>query len=85
MYVEKKVAYSRSIIMAKRKGKGFVEGHDAGVGKGDFANMPREVMMKAYPKPVNGVYGSMDDSIVGIDDVMDGSYRKTKSRLSNQK
>lgn len=68
-----------------KKGKGFVEGHDERIGKGDFANMPREVVMKEYPRNKGARGGYMDDTITGIDNVIRGSEGKASRHMSNQK
>lgn len=36
-------------------------------GKGSFANMPQEKMMKSYPKQAYGNYGKYQDSMESID------------------
>lgn len=63
----------------------FVDGHDENIGKGDYANMPKEVYMKEYPKARMGRDGELDDSIVGIDDVEDEAASKRNRYVSNQK
>jgi hypothetical protein len=63
----------------------FAEGHDEGVGRGDFANMPREVVMRPYPAASALRGGMLDDTITGIDAVQHGSEAMTMRHLSNQK
>ncbi len=64
--------------MAKKTMKDF--GHD----KTSFANMPQEVHMSQYPKQAN--YGEeLDDTMTGIDEVVDHGKGKIKKHLSNQK
>lgn len=65
--------------------KSFVEGHDERVGRNDFAGMPREVVMEEFPKPRTGLGGELDDTIMGIDDVMSMSEAKARKYVSNQK
>ena len=74
-------------MYAGREGhsRGFVDGHDEGVGRGDFANMPREVVMKEYPRASALRGGMLDDTITGIDAVQHGSEGMTMRHLSNQK
>lgn len=48
--------------MKKEKGSYYGKGH------GDFAGMPKEVEMKAYPKaPGPKREGSLDDTMTGVD------------------
>ena len=70
--------------MAKKK-SGFVTGHQPGVGKGDFANMPQQVDMRAYPKARSYRDTDLDDTIDGIDKVIDMSENKSRKYMSNQK
>lgn len=53
-------------------------------GKGKFANMPQEVMMKEYPK-CDYVRSDLDDTMTNIDMVKDKSVKKAKKYVSNQK
>lgn len=69
--------------MAKDKGR-FRDGHDEMIGKGDFANMPQDVMMSEYPKVRHGS-GDMDDTITGIDEVQDEGAARRNRFISNQK
>lgn len=71
--------------MAKKGKGGFVEGHDEGVGKGNFANMPQEAMMKSYPKNKGKRNENIDDTISDIDDVISNSESKRSRYISNQK
>jgi len=68
-----------------RDGRGFVEGHDESIGKGDHAGMPKEVMMKDYPKSRMGRSGEVDDSMSDIDDVQGMNAEKRNRNVSNQK
>lgn len=69
---------------AEKKG-GFVEGHEPGVGKGDFANLPREVVMKEYPRNRMHPGARLDDTISDIDAIQSDSVSELQRRLSNQK
>lgn len=69
--------------MAKDKAS-FRDGHDEQIGMGEFANMPKDVMMSEYPK-VRHASGDMDDSINGIDEVQDEGAARRKRFMSNQK
>lgn len=70
--------------MAKEK-SGFVTGHQPGVGKGDFANMPQDKMMKSYPKAKSYRDTDLDDSMGGIDSCIGASENKARKYMSNQK
>lgn len=55
-------------------------GHD----KTSFANMPQDVHMSEYPK--QGNYAEeLDDTMTGIDEVIDHGKGKAKRFMSNQK
>jgi hypothetical protein len=65
--------------------KARIEGQEPGIGKSDFAGMPKDVYMESYPKstrlPMNE---NIDDSMREIDDV-DGRADGKRSRYrSNQ-
>lgn len=68
-----------------REGKGFVEGHEPNVGKGSFANMKQDVVMKEYPKRKMGRSVYIDDSMSDIDDVEEKSVSKRNKYVSYQK
>lgn len=70
--------------MAREK-KGFIEGHEESVGKGQFANMPTDVKMQMYPKVGLTMNENIDDSMTDIDDIGNESESKRKKYLSNQK
>lgn len=74
--------------MAKGKfsptGHGTSEREGKAVGKGNFANMPQEVSMKAYPKGATYGTSDLDDTMTGIDRSNSGSVSKARSRVSNQ-
>ena len=65
--------------------RGFVEGHDRSIGRNDYAGLPREVVMKEFPKNKMHPGAYLDDSISDIDAIQDDSVRQMQSRLSNQK
>ena len=69
--------------MAKKGG--FPVGHEPGVGKGEFANLPQEKVMTSYPKPSSLGERDLDDSMTGIDSTMTGSVGKARKYVSNQK
>ncbi len=51
------------------------------MGKGKFANMPSEVVMKEYPKPNYSTDPRLDDTIVRLDDDMrDATKTLNKNR-----
>lgn len=70
--------------MAKSR-SGFVEGHDESIGKGQFANMPTDVMMREYPKSTMGRDKELDDSMTDIDDVQEQAASRRNRFVSNQK
>ena len=53
-------------------------------GRGEFANMPKEVSMAAYPKAHEAGPGYEDDTITRIDGENGRAQTKTKRYLSNQ-
>lgn len=48
-------------------GKGTSENEGSAWGKGQFANMPSEVVMKPYPKGGYSTDGHLDDTIQRLD------------------
>ena len=66
-------------------GKGFVTGHDEGVGHGDFANLPQGTVMKEYPKSRMGRDGMLDDTITDIDGINTHSEHQRSKYVSYQK
>lgn len=66
------------------KSRDFKLGHDEEIGKGEFANMPKDVRMEQYPKTRHG-RGDMDDTISGIDEVIDQGAERRDRYMSNQK
>ena len=71
--------------MKHKKSKGFVEGHDEGIGKGNFANLPQEVMMKPFPRNKMLKNGMIDDSMTGIDDMISSGEVNVSKHISRQK
>lgn len=53
--------------------------------KGNVANMPQEVIYKAYPNAFEGLEGSVYDDLAGIDGQMRKDYAGMKKRLSKRK
>ena len=49
-------------------GKGTSEHEGKAWGRGSFANMPQEVIMKEYPKGGYSTDGHLDDTIARLDD-----------------
>lgn len=66
------------------KGRGFVEGHDENIGRGEHANMPKEVRMEAYPRARMGREGEIDDTMSRIDSEIDQSVGQRDRHRSNQ-
>ena len=50
------------------------------MGQGQFANMPTEVKMKAYPK-VNEAHPPIDDTMGRLDSDEKDSYKKSKKTM----
>lgn len=80
----RKNSQNRRTNMAKSR-RGFIEGHDEGIGKGEHANMPKETIMESYPKSRMGRDNMIDDSMSDIDDVQDAAISKRDRNMSNQK
>jgi hypothetical protein len=57
---------------------------DFGKNKTSFANMPQEVVMREYPKQ-NAVNSDLDDTISGIDEVVEHGKGKIRKYPSYQK
>ncbi len=55
-----------------------------GKDKKSFANMPQEVKMEEYPKQ-SSIPCELDDTIEGIDEVVEHSQGRAKSHQSYQK
>lgn len=53
--------------------------------KHNIANMPQEVVYKAYPSAFEGLEGSVYDDLAGIDGQMRKDYSGMKKRLSKRK
>lgn len=70
--------------MGKATGLGKSEKEGKAWGHGQYANMPHEVVMEQYPK-CRAVDGVEDDTINGIDDVVDRGVAKVGKYMSNQK
>jgi hypothetical protein len=54
------------------------------VGKGQFANMPQEVKMRAYPKANEYGPSDLDDTMTEIDNVNRKAHSRARSNVSNQ-
>lgn len=70
--------------MAKANMHGNSEREGKAWGKGEFANMPKELKMNAYPKANQFGPGDLDDTMTGIDRSNSAAASKTRSNLSNQ-
>lgn len=64
---------------------GVSESEGKAWGSGQFANMPQDVKMQAYPKASNYRGRPEDDTITGIDSVCQKSESTASRYLSNQK
>lgn len=67
---------------AKMHGKSEKEGH--AWGRGEFANMPKEVKVGSYPKSHQDGPGVEDDTMVRIDAENKRAEKKSQRFLSNQ-
>ena len=67
------------------KSDSFVTGNDPMVGRGDYANLPQQVMMKQYPRSPELRGGYLDDSMNGIDEINSYSERQADRFRSYQK
>ncbi len=70
--------------MAKADMHGSSENEKKAWGKGEFANMPKEVKMDMYPKANEFGPGNLDDTMTEIDRVNGVAHKKSHSYLSNQ-
>jgi hypothetical protein len=69
--------------MAKVQHGKSSESEGAAWGRGQHSNMPKETVMKDYPKP-SMRSDMLDDTMTGIDRTVSASVSKSKSHLSNQ-
>lgn len=71
--------------MAKKMNMhGNSEKEGKAMGKGQFANMPQEVKMQAYPKAHEYGPSDLDDTMTEIDGVNRKAHTKSRSHMSNQ-
>ncbi len=71
--------------MAKKMNMhGNSEKEGKAVGKGQFANMPTEVKMQAYPKAHEFGPTDLDDTMTHVDQVNMKAHKKSRSNMSNQ-
>jgi len=61
--------------------KARIEGHEEGIGKGQFANMPQDVYMGQYPKVKLPMNEGIDDTMSEID----GCVAKSEGKRSKYK
>lgn len=74
----KKMHHSDPMVGGESEAEGRV------MGRGDFANMPQQVKMKAYPKAAEYGPEVLDDTMGHIDTVNKRAHSKSKSYISNQ-
>lgn len=67
------------------KSDSFVTGNDPMVGRGSYANLPDQVMMKQYPRSPELRGGYLDDSMDGIDEINAYGERQADRFRSYQK
>lgn len=53
-------------------------------GKGEHANMPKEIKMQAYPKSHEFGPTDLDDTMTHVDQVNGRAHSKARSNMSNQ-
>lgn len=53
-------------------------------GKGEYANMPQDVVKEMYPKTKGGSRKTLDDTIKGIDYSIDRSEGRASKYVSDQ-
>lgn len=53
-------------------------------GRGEHANMPKDMQMKSYPKAHEYGAGDLDDTMTEIDRVNGMAHKKARSNVSNQ-
>lgn len=71
--------------MAKKNwGSGNSEKEGSRVGAGDFAGMPKEVKMNAYPKAKQYGPSDIDDTMTEIDGCNGASDSKARKHMSKQ-
>lgn len=72
---------SKNMMMG---GGGNSEREGRKIGDGEFANMPKEVKMQAYPKAHEYGPTDIDDTMNEIDDVQRRAHTTSKRHMSNQ-
>jgi hypothetical protein len=70
--------------MAKADMHGSSENESKAWGKGEFANMPKEVKMNMYPKSHQFGPGMEDDTMTRVDAENSRAEMKSHKYLSNQ-
>jgi hypothetical protein len=70
--------------MAKADHHGTSENEGKAWGRGEHANMPKEVKMDMYPKAIESGYDGEDDTISRVDAENKRSNSKVMSHKSNQ-
>lgn len=74
----KKVHHSDPIVGGESESEGRVWG------SGEYANMPKEVKMKEYPKPAAFGPDMLDDTQGHINKVQEQAHSQARRHLSNQ-
>lgn len=67
--------------MAKEKYYSSKKGGMLSENKGAVANMPQEVVYRAYPKGMEDFDAQLDDTMAGIDAQMREDYAKAKKNI----
>lgn len=70
--------------MAKASMHGMSEKEGKAWGRGEHANMPKDVSMKMYPKANEFGAGVIDDTMTEIDQTTRSAHSKARKNLSNQ-
>lgn len=78
MKKHKKMHHSDPIVGGESEAEG------RRMGQGEFANMPTQVHMKAYPKPNEYGPGVLDDTMGHVDTVNKAAHMKSHKYISNQ-
>lgn len=71
--------------MAKQKYYSSKKGGMLSENHGAVANMPQEVIYKAYPKGMEDFDAQIDDTIAGIDAQMSKDYSQARRRIKPMK
>lgn len=69
----------------KMKRGSFMTGHDEGIGRSDFAGMPKEMRMEEYPRNRMHPGSYLDDTMTDIDAIQTDSVSQMQKHMSYQK